>query len=220
MTTVSFGYLVPDLVQEGVHRERLVIERSQFLVSLGHTPDTATAKRFIEQIQREFADATHNCWAFAVGAPGVTTHVGYSDDGEPHGTAGRPMLTVLLHGQVGEVTAVVTRYFGGIKLGTGGLVRAYQHMVKLGLDSLPTREHRIMTRFEVVVEYEHVRMLQRVLPDFQGVFIHEEYAAEATFVVEVPMDMGPNFVACLHELTRGAVLMQEFKESLIPAAIP
>lgn len=84
--------------------------------------------------------------------PGQTSKVGYSDDGEPHGTAGRPMLTMLLHGGVGELSAVVTRYFGGIKLGTGGLVRAYQGMVKLGLETLPTREHMIPARVEVVLD--------------------------------------------------------------------
>lgn len=123
-----------------------------FIVSLAHTPTPEAAKAFIERIKQEFPDATHNCWAYAAGAPGQTSKVGYSDDGEPHGTAGRPMLTMLLHGGVGELSAVVTRYFGGIKLGTGGLVRAYQGMVKLGLETLPTREHMIPARVEVVLD--------------------------------------------------------------------
>ena len=90
------------------------------------------ARAFVEQIRTKHADATHNCWAFVTGAPGHSGQVGFSDDGEPHGTAGRPMLQVLLHCGVGEITMVVTRWFGGVKLGTGGLVRAYQDSVRSG----------------------------------------------------------------------------------------
>ncbi|MFQ8890076.1 MAG: IMPACT family protein [Bilophila wadsworthia] len=124
--------------------------RSRFIVSLAiRRPEAANPS---SMDQTGIPDATHNCWAYAAGAPGQTSKVGYSDDGEPHGTAGRPMLTMLLHGGVGELSAVVTRYFGGIKLGTGGLVRAYQGMVKLGLETLPTREHMIPARVEVVLD--------------------------------------------------------------------
>ena len=140
---MSVSYFIPDLAPEDLHRCEEIVRRSRFIVSLAHTPTPEAAKSFIERIKQEFPDATHNCWAYAAGAPGQTSKVGYSDDGEPHGTAGRPMLTMLLHGGVGELSAVVPRYFGGIKLGTGGLVRAYQGMVKLGLETLPTREHMI-----------------------------------------------------------------------------
>ena len=146
---MSVSYFIPDLAPEDLHRCEEIVRRSRFIVSLAHTPTPEAAKAFIERIKQEFPDATHNCWAYAAGAPGQTSKVGYSDDGEPHGTAGRPMLTMLLHGGVGELSAVVTRYFGGIKLGTGGLVRAYQGMVKLGLETLPTREHMIPARVEV-----------------------------------------------------------------------
>ena len=150
---MSVSYFIPDLAPEDLHRCEEIVRRSRFIVSLAHTPTPEAAKSFIERIKQEFPDATHNCWAYAAGAPGQTSKVGYSDDGEPHGTAGRPMLTMLLHGGVGELSAVVTRYFGGIKLGTGGLVRAYQGMVKLGLETLPTREPMIPARVEVVLDY-------------------------------------------------------------------
>ena len=88
----------------------------------------------------EFPDATHNCWAYVAGPPASTGRVGMSDAGEPHGTAGRPMLTVLLHSGVGEIAAVVTRYYGGIKLGTGGLVKAYGGAVLAALEALPRVE--------------------------------------------------------------------------------
>ncbi|HEX4932653.1 MAG TPA: YigZ family protein, partial [Gemmatimonadaceae bacterium] len=94
-------------------RAELVIERSRFICTMGRAETSEAAHAFVKEVQGEFADATHNCWAFVAGAPGSTARIGMSDDGEPHGTAGRPMLTVLMHSGVGEVVAVVTRYFGG-----------------------------------------------------------------------------------------------------------
>lgn len=104
--------------------------------------------------KQEFPDATHNCWAYAAGAAPAQNPARSATVTTANRTArrGRPMLTMLLHGGVGELSAVVTRYFGGIKLGTGGLVRAYQGMVKLGLETLPTREHMNPARVEVVSE--------------------------------------------------------------------
>ncbi|MGH7443771.1 MAG: IMPACT family protein, partial [Longimicrobiales bacterium] len=129
------GYPVPD----GRHRAEQSIERSRFIATIAHTPTADAARALIDAVRAEFPDATHNCWAFVAGPPGTTTHIGLSDAGEPHGTAGRPMLDVLLHSGVGEVGAVVTRYFGGVKLGKGGLVRAYGGAVQHTLASLPTR---------------------------------------------------------------------------------
>ena len=106
---MSVSYFIPDLAPEDLHRCEEIVRRSRFIVSLAHTPTPEAAKSFIERIKQEFPDATHNCWAYAAGAPGQTSKVGYSDDGEPHGTAGRPMLTNLLHGRVGELSALVTR---------------------------------------------------------------------------------------------------------------
>lgn len=101
------------------------IKKSTFIVHLAHTPNLDSAKAFIKQIQQQYPDARHNCWAHVAGEPGGSHVLGFSDDGEPNGTAGKPMLNVLMGSGIGEITAVITRYFGGIKLGTGGLVRAY-----------------------------------------------------------------------------------------------
>lgn len=114
------SYNVPDLAPGEIHREEEVIRRSRFIVSMARVQGPDQAKAFIERIRVEHPDATHNCWAFQAGPAGSTAFAGCSDDGEPKGTAGRPMLTVLLHCGVGEIAAVVTRYFGGTLLGTGG----------------------------------------------------------------------------------------------------
>jgi hypothetical protein len=110
----------PYRVPAGEHRARDEISRSRFVTTLAPAPSLAEAHAFVARVRAEFPDATHNCWAFVVGPPGSTGRVGLSDAGEPHGTAGRPMLTALLHSGVGDVAAVVTRYYGGTKLGTGG----------------------------------------------------------------------------------------------------
>jgi uncharacterized YigZ family protein len=114
------------------------IKKSTFIVHIAHTPTLVEAKQFIQQICQAYPDARHNCWAHVAGHPKGSHVYGFSDDGEPNGTAGKPMLNVLMGSGLGEVTAVVTRYFGGIKLGTGGLVRAYGGSLNNALAKLNT----------------------------------------------------------------------------------
>ena len=217
---MSDSYFIPDLAPEDLHRCEEIVRRSRFIVSLAHTPTPEAAKSFIERIKQEFPDATHNCWAYAAGAPGQTSKVGYSDDGEPHGTAGRPMLTMLLHGGVGELSAVVTRYFGGIKLGTGGLVRAYQGMVKLGLETLPTREHMIPARVEVVLDYPHITVFRRLLPDYRATVASENFGVDATYELLLPDQNIPALETALTELTDGAVLITRLDDDTMPPETP
>ena len=111
----SLRYAIP----AGISRYEEEIERSRFIATLAHAGTAHTAKSFVDRIRAEFPDASHNCWAYLIGPPGTTGTVGMSDDGEPRGTAGRPMLTTLQHSGVGDVAVVVTRYFGGRKPGQG-----------------------------------------------------------------------------------------------------
>lgn len=200
------SYPIPDVTAP--HREEQLIKRSRFIVSVGYAPTAAEARAFVDRIRAEFPDATHNCWAYVAGPPGSTNQIGMSDDGEPHGTAGRPMLTLLLHGGVGEVAAVVTRYFGGIKLGTGGLVRAYQDMVRLGLETLPTREHMITTRLRVTLDYSRLTLFHRMLPDFRASIESEDFATDATFELSLPEGNVPALTTALMDLTDGLVLIE------------
>ena len=207
MSDVVPGYSIP-APENGLHREEILIKRSRFIVSLAHAPDTEQARVFIDAMRREFPDATHNCWAFAAGPPGCTARIGYSDDGEPHGTAGRPMLTVLLHGGVGEIVAVVTRYFGGIKLGAGGLVRAYQGSVQAGMESLPTAVYTPTRRLEVLIDYACLVPLRRLLPDFGARVESENFGQDASCVLAVPEEQIAPLVKALQDLSGGTALTQ------------
>lgn len=207
---MSKRYPIPS---PGMHRVEESIKRSRFITSMMHAPDADAARQFIASIKEEFPDATHNCWAFAAGPPGDTASVGMSDDGEPHGTAGRPMLNVLHHGGVGEIAVVVTRYFGGVKLGTGGLVRAYSGMVNLGLESLPTEEKVERVHLTVLFDYSFVTQFKLLLPDFEAEVVQEDFGADAEFSVRMPVSRQKSFEHALSELTAGGALVEVLKET-------
>lgn len=186
-----------------IHRVEEVIRRSRFVTTLAWAPDADAAHAFVERVRREHPDATHHCWAFVAGPPGSTTSVGMSDAGEPHGTAGRPMLTALLHGGVGDVVAVCSRWYGGTKLGTGGLSRAYSGGVTLALETLPTEEKVARVPVRVTVGYPWVDGLQRLLDEVEAVVTAEEYGAEVRYEVEVPEERVGELGARVAELTSG-----------------
>lgn len=206
------SYNIPDLRPGEVFRVGQTIKRSRFIASVGHTPGVEEAKAFIEQIKAEFEDARHNCWAYCAGAAGSTDRIGASDDGEPHGTAGRPMLTAVTHSGIGEVTVVVTRYFGGILLGTGGLVKAYQSSVKMALEGVPTRVRTKTKRIKFSVEHRFVNQVLRKIEAVNGRILEKNFDMGADFDVEIPEDLAETFAKELEELTRGALLIEFVEE--------
>jgi len=211
-----------------IHRVEETIKRSRFTTTVAHAPDADAAHSFVARMREEFPDATHNCWAFVAGPPGSMTHIGMSDDGEPHGTAGRPgppgsmthigmsddgephgtagrpMLTSLLHGGVGEIVAVCTRYFGGVKLGTGGLSRAYSGGVKLALESLVTEEKVDRVRVTVTIGYADVDAVQRLFDEMEIEVDTEDYGAEVVYQCGVPEPTLWAFRSAIADATRGA----------------
>ncbi|HEX9115489.1 MAG TPA: YigZ family protein, partial [Anaerolineae bacterium] len=144
-----------------------VILRSRFITTVSVAPTVEGARSFVSEMRAEFSDATHNCFAFLVGPPGSSAQAGMSDDGEPAGTAGRPMLAVLSGCGAGDIAVVVTRYFGGTKLGTGGLVRAYSGGVKAALAELPLTEKVLRVTILAVGPYSWVTPVARLLPGFE-----------------------------------------------------
>lgn len=184
------------------------IKRSRFITTIGYAPTVEEARAFIASVRQEFADADHNCWAYVVGPPGTAAQIGLSDDGEPHGSAGRPMLTVLLHSGIGDVCAVVTRYFGGVLLGVGGLVRAYSGGVQRALSTLPTKERVPTALLDVLLDYSAITLVQRLLPTYEANIVEQEFGVDASFRIELPLSQLDAFRNALIEATHGQVLLE------------
>jgi uncharacterized YigZ family protein len=195
-------------IPAAVHRTEEEIRRSRFITTIGYAPAVEEARAFIAAVSAEYADASHNCWAYVVGPPASTAQVGMSDAGEPHGTAGRPMLTTLLHSGVGDICAVVTRYFGGTLLGKGGLVRAYSGGVQSALASLPLMEKIPYVDLDVMIDYAAVTPIKRTLPDFEAETVSEDYAVDVTFHVKLPEERLEEFIAAVTSLTNGQAIVE------------
>ena len=162
------------------------IKHSRFIASIGRAPDKQKANAFIERIRSTYPDANHHCWAYVAGNPFDTVQIGMSDDGEPQGTAGKPMLSILQHRKIGEIVAVVTRYFGGIKLGTGGLVRAYSSSVQMALQKLPLAEFVALASAQITLPYPHEDRLRRLLEKIQVTIKEVIYKDRVVLMVEFP----------------------------------
>ncbi|UTZ22958.1 YigZ family protein [Vibrio campbellii] len=176
-------YLIP--AQPAQFEEE--IKKSVFITYLAHTPSVEAAKAFVEQIKTKHSDARHNCWGFVAGRPEDSMKWGFSDDGEPSGTAGKPILAQLSGSGVGEITAVVTRYSGGIKLGTGGLVKAYGGGVQQALKLLQTIEKKITTKLRLELDYGFIPIAQSLMPQFGVVEVDAEYSDQVVLVVEIEL---------------------------------
>lgn len=179
------------------------IRRSHFVTTLGPAATVEEARSFIKAVRGEFDTANHNCWAYVIGPPGSTAHAGLSDDGEPHGTAGRPMLTVLLHSGLGDIVAVVTRFWGGVKLGKGGLVKAYSGGVQLGLENLPRTVKLQRVELEVVIGYSEVTLFKRMMPDFEAEILSPTYTDHVHYRLQMPAKHVDRFKVRLADMTNG-----------------
>lgn len=162
------------------------IKRSDFITCIAHTPGREAVATFIQSCRDAHPKANHHCYAFIAGAPYDDTSHGSSDDGEPAGSAGRPMLNVLSHSGIGEITVVVIRYFGGIKLGVGGLVRAYSQSTQDGLKELLLQQFTPRFPLWLRCDYSTHAQLLRRLPEWDAKVEQEHFAADITLCMAVP----------------------------------
>lgn len=195
-------------IPAGPARAELIIVNSRFVASAAHTPEVAAAKEFIAAVRAEMPDANHHCYAYLVGY-GSSVTAGMSDDGEPAGTAGRPMLAVLRGANLGDVTVVVTRYFGGTLLGTGGLVRAYGDSVKAVLEILPRGERVERRELAVRVSYADYAAARRALEAHGALIAGEEFAADVQIAALLPAEACGPLAAELAELSAGQARVEE-----------
>lgn len=175
----------PYLIPSGPTTFEEEIKKSVFITHLVPTSSVDAAKAAIEQIKSEHKSARHNCWGFVAGRPEDSMKWGFSDDGEPSGTAGKPILAQLAGSGIGELTAVVTRYSGGIKLGTGGLVKAYGGGVQQALKQLQTIEKKITTKLRLELDYGLMPVIQSVLDFYQAQTVESNYSDSVVLIVEV-----------------------------------
>ncbi|MFT4650784.1 MAG: putative YigZ family protein [Polaribacter sp.] len=165
----------------------LEIKRSRFITSVGRINGRADGKQFVQQIRTKHPTASHHCWAYMAGKPDDAHQYNQSDDGEPKGTAGKPMLNVLTHSGLGNTIAVVTRYYGGIKLGSGGLVRAYSQSVSEALKQLQTSEQLVTSPLAIRFPYTYQGKIDHYLIS-QGVsIIGQSFEADVSYTLDVPV---------------------------------
>jgi uncharacterized YigZ family protein len=180
------------------------VVNSRFIATAGPAFTVAEARAFIQQIEREFDDATHNVPAYIIGhGASIIRHC--SDDGEPSGTAGPPVLAVLDGSGLGDVAIVVTRYFGGTKLGTGGLVRAYGDAAREVLAVLPRAAKVATHTITIEVPYSLFEPLRRLVDRHRGQILDETFAAEVTVTARLPQDRLPALQKDLQDVSRGQV---------------
>jgi uncharacterized YigZ family protein len=194
-------------IPAGRARVEIAVSNSRFIATADHAPSLEAARGLIAAVRAEMPDASHHCYAYLVGY-GSSVTAGMSDDGEPGGTAGRPMLAVLRGSGLGDVAVVVTRYFGGTLLGTGGLVRAYGDGVKAVLEALPRAERVELRPFLVQVSYGGYAAARRALEAEGATIEGETFAAEVQLAGSIPADMFDRAIAALREATAGQAIVQ------------
>ena len=172
----------------------------------------AAAKAFVESVRADHPDARHHCVAWVAGPPDDSQQLGFSDDGEPAGTAGKPMLAQLMGCGVGEITAVVVRYYGGILLGTGGLVKAYGGGVHQALAQLTTQRKTPLTAYTLQCEYGQLAGIEALLAQFSGKVVESEYLASVRLRVELPRAEVAAFSAKLADFSRGSLQLLKIDE--------
>ncbi len=181
-------------------RTEIIVKRSRFITTAGHADTVEAARGFIQQVRDEMPDATHHVYAFRIGY-GSSVNEGFSDDGEPAGTSGKPVMSALRGAQLGDTVIVVTRYFGGTKLGTGGLVRAYSSAAKEALAILPVTENVSPVSLKVQLPYSHYEPFKRLLHEYEAQILDEHFSDIVRLKIRVPQDMTDDFSAHAREYT-------------------
>lgn len=188
----------------------IVEKKSRFIATVARCETEEEAVRFIDSMKKKYWDARHNCSAFVIGDRGELTRC--SDDGEPSGTAGRPMLEVLLGEGIRNVAVVVTRYFGGVLLGTGGLVRAYTQAVKEGLAHCDIGTNRRGCELEVVTDYNGIGKILYLLGQKGLEPTDSSYTDIVTLRLVLPVEEEEELRAGITEATLGKAQIEKLQE--------
>ena len=194
-----------------------IIEKSRFITNSKHISGEEEAKDFIADIRRKFPDATHNCYAYI--ADNLGNFPRFSDDSEPSGTAGMPILEVIKNKKLYETVVVVTRYFGGIKLGAGGLVRAYSGSAAENLEAAEKVMYQTCSESEYSVDYSSVDAVMRFCAENSASLLNTVYGDEVVFVIAVKKADEEKFNSALINRLNGKVKIIKKKEYFFPFKI-
>lgn len=183
------------------------INKSEFIASLKPVESVEEAKLFFEKIKHEFNDATHNITAYTIGKTGEAGH--YSDDGEPSGTAGLPVLDVFRKNDITNFACVVTRYFGGVKLGAGGLVRAYSTSASLALKEAGICEIIDYESIRLTFDYSYLDLIENKLKNYQ--ITNREFSSQVSLVVKLPKNIVEQIIVLLINLTNSMIIIERIE---------
>lgn len=178
-------------------------KKSRFITFITRREGALQAKRFLQSIRAAHPQARHHCWAWVAGAPDDSQQMACSDDGEPAGTAGKPMLTLLTTSQLGEIVTVVVRYYGGIQLGTGGLVRAYSGGVAAGLKQIARVRKWVTAQFTLRCAYRQLAEIERLIKHVNGSLRERQCLADVLLLFAIPVHQIAMFEKKLADLSQG-----------------
>ena len=184
------------------------VKRSKFFAYIAPTKGAAAAKTFINEIRQLHPQASHNCWAYVASRPENSVEIGYSDDGEPSGCAGRPMLNVLQGSGIGEITVVVSRYFGGTKLGTGGMARAYGGAVSAVLAEAVTHQETVRCAGTLVSNYAWSSLVEQLVAKFEVQIISVNYLENISYQFAIDTRCATDFAQCIHQGSNGQLVVK------------
>ncbi len=180
---------------------RSEVKKSRFITRVGCVRDKEDVKAFIAVARTDYSDARHHCWAYVLGNPISASHAGMNDDGEPSGTAGRPILNVIQHKGVGDVLVVVIRYFGGIKLGAGGLTRAYSSAAEQAFSALVLEQQVIKQSVLLTLDFGLEQKLRYWAGKHEADIVGIEYKQQVLMTLQVPEEwVGELFSFCAAHL--------------------
>ena len=195
-----------------------VIKKSKFIARAVHITTEEEAQAYLRDGKKQYWDARHNCYAYRLGMNFEKQKS--SDDGEPSGTAGKPILEVLKNKGLTNTLIVVTRYFGGIKLGTGGLIRAYGTAAVAALDNAIIEDYIDCRILYLQTDYSFLSATERLLPDFEAVITKRDFADFVSLTVEVPEDKADECLLALRNKTNGTLTVREKDKKIVPHIRP
>ncbi|WP_265475107.1 YigZ family protein [Mergibacter septicus] len=187
------------------------IKKSRFITYLRRVNGLAEARAFWQEMRETYPTARHHCWATVAGRPQDSGQYGFSDDGEPTGTAGKPMINALIGSGIGEISVVSVRYFGGVLLGTGGLVRAYGNGVQQALKLAQTEIKIERSDYQLVCSYEQLNRILAILPQYQVELYHQDFTEVVRLTLGIIEQQRPSFELTLQNMSAGQLTLTKIE---------